>query len=160
MGIRTFCRFDELPELGIVLERLVLAHLDAGTEEEILEGVPAHDAVDENAKRVALKINTVIANPEAVEDVTVALELAEIFQFAADDLLGQATEVAENLELQFLGHPRKLGGTGRRENNLKWAHQIVAIFKPALAKLAMLNPRADGTGSFPFRPPAQTVKLF
>jgi hypothetical protein len=38
--------------------------------------------------------------------------------------LRQAAKVAENLQLQFLGHPRQFGGARRRENNLKSVHSV------------------------------------
>jgi len=38
-------------------------------KKEILERVPVHDAVDEHAQLVAFKIDAVIAEAEAVQDV-------------------------------------------------------------------------------------------
>src|SRR5215471_12797801 len=102
--LRTFRRLDELPELRVFLQGLVFAHLDAGTEEEILERVLAQDAVDEDAELVAFEIDAVIADAEAVQDMAVAFELAEIVEFAGDDVGRQAAKIAEDLELQLLGH--------------------------------------------------------
>jgi hypothetical protein len=121
--VGTFGGFDELPEFRIFLQGFVLAELEAGAEKEILERVPAQDAVDEHAELVALKINAVIAEAETVEDVAVAFELAEIFQFAGDDVLRQAAKIAEDLELKFLGHPREFRRAGGREDDLKCVHQ-------------------------------------
>src|SRR6266550_3866233 len=60
--LRHFRRLDEFPEFWIFLKRLIFADLDAGTEEKILERVPAQDAVDEHAELVAFKINAVVAD--------------------------------------------------------------------------------------------------
>jgi len=120
----SFGGLDEFPEFRIFLQRLIFTDLDAGTKEEILECVPAHDAMNQHAERVALKVNAVVADAEAVQDVPVAFQFAEILQFAAHDLLWQAAEVAENLQLQFLGHSRQLGRGGRREDDLKGAHRL------------------------------------
>ena len=111
--------FNQLPELRTFLERLVLAGGEAGTEQEILQRVPAQDAVDQHAEFVPLEIDAVIAHAEAVQRAPGLLQLAELFQFRADHLLRQPAKIAEDLELQFLGHPPQLGGGGGRENDLK-----------------------------------------
>ena len=64
-----FGGFDEVPEFGVFLQSLVFPDLDAGAKEEILQCVPAQNAVDEHAERMPLKINPVVADAEAVEDV-------------------------------------------------------------------------------------------
>ena len=45
--------------------------------------------MDEHAELVAFKIHAVIADAETVQDMAVAFQLAEILQFAADDVLGR-----------------------------------------------------------------------
>jgi len=35
---------------------------------------------------------------------------------------GEAAELAEDVELRFLGHARQFGGAGRREDDLEWLH--------------------------------------
>ena len=50
-------------------------------------------------------------------------EFAKVIQFGLHDLLGQATKLAQDLQLQFLGHPGQLRGAGRVENDLKRAHR-------------------------------------
>jgi len=45
------------------------------------------NAVDEHAELVAFKIHAIVADAETVQRVTVAFQLAEIVQFAADDVL-------------------------------------------------------------------------
>jgi len=64
----TFGFLDELPEFRVLLEGLVFAGLDAGAEEEIVQGVLAQDAMDEDAGRMALKIDA-------------ATPLASLFRF-------------------------------------------------------------------------------
>jgi len=121
--LRAFGRLDEFPKLRVFLQGRVFAGLDARAEEEILERVPVHDAMDQHAQLMTLKIHPVIPQAEAVEQVAVALQLAEIFQISAEHVLRQAAKVPENLQLQILGHPREFGGTGGRENNLKRIHE-------------------------------------
>ena len=62
-----------------------------------VERIFAHDAVNEHTERVALKINAIITDAKTVERVAVAFQLAEIFEFAPDDLLRQAAKIAEDL---------------------------------------------------------------
>ena len=114
--------FDQFPKFRVFLQGLVFAHLDAGAEEEILQRMPAQNAMHEHAELVALKINPVIANPETVQRVAVTFEFAKIFQFAGNDVLGQTAKITEDLELQFLGHPREFGRRRRREDDLKGIH--------------------------------------
>ena len=114
--------FDEFPEFGIFLEGLIFTGADAGAEEKILEGMAAEDAVDEDAEAVAFEINAVVADAITVEDVAVAFEFAEIFEFIGHDMLGEAAEITEDLKLQFLGHLGQFGGTGGRENDLERVH--------------------------------------
>jgi hypothetical protein len=84
--------------------------------------MPAEDAVDDHAQVVPLEIDPVIADAEAVQDPARALEFAEVIQLGMHDLLGQSTEFAEDLELQFLGHLRQLRGAGGIKNDLEGAH--------------------------------------
>ena len=63
---------------------------------------------------------------DAVADVMIprtdtpgALEFAEFLQLGAHDLLRQPAEFAEDLQLQFLRHPRQLRRTGWIKNDLK-----------------------------------------
>ncbi len=142
--LRAFSRLDEFPELGIFLEGLIFGDLDARAKEEILERMPTQDAMHQDAKLVALEINPVITHAEAVQDVAVAFQLAEIIKFAADDMLGQAAKVAQNLELQFLGHARQLGGTGGRENDLKRVHASAhPIYLANRREATLINDLAD-----------------
>ncbi len=72
---------------------------------------------------VPLEIDAIIPDPEAVQGAALLDELAELVQFRAHHLLRQAAKIAEDLQLQFLGHPRQFGGGGRRENNLERIHE-------------------------------------
>jgi hypothetical protein len=103
-------RFNQLPELRAFLERLVLARFQSRSEQEILERVP-------------VKIDAVISHAKAVQDAPALLQFAEHIQFRAEHLLRQAAKIAEDLQLQFLGHPPELGGRDWREDNLKGLHR-------------------------------------
>jgi hypothetical protein len=49
-----------------LLESFVFLDFEAGTEEEVFEGVPAEDSVDHEAEFMALEIDPVVADAEAV----------------------------------------------------------------------------------------------
>ena len=117
-----FGRFDQLPEFRVLLQGFVFLHFQSGPEEEILEGMAIEDAVDEQAQLVAFEIDAVIADPEAVQSAAGAFEFAERIQFGVHDLLGQAAKLAQDLELQFLGHAGQFRRAGGIEDDLEWAH--------------------------------------
>lgn len=79
--------------------------------------------MDYDAEVVFFEINAIIAETEAVKDFAVALELSEAFEFGGHDLMRQAAEFAEDVQLQFLRHARKFRRAGRVENNLERAHE-------------------------------------
>jgi hypothetical protein len=62
--------------------------------------------------------------------------LAKILGRFIAHLLGQAAEFTENLELQFLGHPREFGGAVGRENDLKCIHRIERCRRVVIAGCA------------------------
>ena len=117
-----FRRLNQLPELGVLLEGFIFLHLQAGTEEEILESMAIEDAMDEQAQFVALEIDAVIADPEAVQGAACPFEFAEGVQFGLHHLLGQAAKLAEDLELEFLGHAGQLSRAGRIKDDLERTH--------------------------------------
>src|SRR6266853_6087830 len=80
------------------------------------------DAVDDEAKFVPFEINAVIANPEAVQTLACAFEFPELVQFRVHDSSRQTAKLAENLQLEFFGHPGKLGGAGRVKDDLEGRH--------------------------------------
>ena len=49
-------------------------------------------------------------------------QTAQVVQFSGEDLLRHATKLAENLELQFLGHAPELRSARRGEDDLKRCH--------------------------------------
>ena len=116
-----FCRFDQFPEFGILLKSFVLAGFQAGTEQKILERVPAENAVDEHAQFVPLEIDAIITHPKTVQRPPAQFQFAEGVQFRAERLLGEAAEFAEDMQLQFLGHARQFGGAGWRKDDLEHA---------------------------------------
>jgi hypothetical protein len=113
---------DEFPELGVVLERGVLGDRQAGAEEKILESIAAKDAMHHHAQFVPLEVNPVIPEPKAMQRLAASLQLPEVLQLGLHDRLGQPAKLPQDVQLQFLGHARQLGGTGRIENDLKGAH--------------------------------------
>ena len=120
--LRAFGGLDQFPELRIFLKGLILAHLDTGPEQKIFERMAAQDTVYQDTERMAFEINPIITDSEAVKNVAVALKFAEIFQFTADDMLGQSAKIPEDLKLQFLGHFSQFGGAGGSKNNLERIH--------------------------------------
>ena len=112
-------RFDELPEFRIFLQHFVFASGKAGAEEKVFEGVAVQNPVHNEAEGMAFKINAIIAEPEAMERFAVALEFAEMFHLSVQDLLGEAAEFAEDIELQFLRHLGEFGGAGGIKNDLE-----------------------------------------
>lgn len=122
IAFRAFGRLDQFPELGVFLQGLVFTHLDARPEQEILERVPAQYAMHQHPKLVPLEVNPVIAHAKAMQDMAITFQFAEVLQLAADHMLGQTAKVAQDLKLQFFGHPRQFSGAGGCKNNLKRVH--------------------------------------
>ena len=120
---RFFGGLDKLPKFGVFLQGFILTHLDPGAEEKIFKRVAAQNAMNQHAERMALKVNPVIAQAEAVQNMTITLQPAEIFQLTANDMLRQPAKVPQDLELQFLGHAPEFGSAGGREDDLKRVHQ-------------------------------------
>lgn len=81
--------------------------------------------MDQQSQFVPLKIDAVIADAEAMENATGAFELAEVIQLRVHDLLRQTAKFAENLQLEFFGHARKLRRARGIEDDLERAHQAV-----------------------------------
>ena len=79
----------------------------------------------QHAEFMPLKINAVIAHAKAVQHAPALLQLAELVQLRAEHLLRQAAKIAEDLQLQFLGHPRQFGGGGWRKDDLERLHLAV-----------------------------------
>ena len=75
--------------------------------------------MDEHAQFVPLKIDAIIAHAKPVQRAPAQFQFAEGIQFRAERLLGQAAEFAEDMQLEFLGHVRQLGGAGGSEDDLK-----------------------------------------
>lgn len=116
--------FDEGPEFGIFLEGGVFADGEVRAVEEVFEGVAAEDAVDDDAEVVLFEIDAVIAETEAMEDLAVAFQFAEALEFSGHDLVRQAAELAEDVQLQFLRHTGKFSRARGIKNDLKRAHRM------------------------------------
>jgi hypothetical protein len=76
--VAAFGRFDQFPELRILLKGLVFLHFQTGTEKEVLEGMSVQNAMDYQAQLMAFEIDAVVTNSEAMERAAGALELAEL----------------------------------------------------------------------------------
>jgi hypothetical protein len=123
----SFGGFNQFPKFWIFLERFVLGGFESGAEEEILERMPAENPVDEHAQLVSLKINTIITDAEPVQNASAPFQFAEFIQLGAAHLLRQAAKFTENLQLEFLGHPRQFGGTRWRKDDLKRGHRRLRV---------------------------------
>lgn len=53
-------RFDEVPEFGILRQRLILTGREARTKQEILEGIPTEDSMNDDPQLVSLKVNPIV----------------------------------------------------------------------------------------------------
>ena len=78
--------------------------------------------MDDNSEFMPFKINAIVAQPKAVQGPPVPLEFPEAFEIGFHDLLRQPAELAQNVQLQFLGHLRQFDRAGRIEDYLKWSH--------------------------------------
>jgi hypothetical protein len=74
------------------------------------------------AEFMPLEIDPIVAHPETMQRSPRPLQLPEVIQRSAHDLMRQAAKLTENLQLKFLGHSRQFGGAGRIEYDLKGAH--------------------------------------
>jgi 7,8-dihydroneopterin aldolase/epimerase/oxygenase len=83
---------------------------------------------------VFLEIDAVIAEAEAVEDLSVTLQFAEAFQLRGHDLMREAAKFAQDIQLQFLGHAREFRRAGRVKDNLKRPHVAKSLTLAALGK--------------------------
>src|SRR6266498_4026285 len=81
---------------------------------------------------MALEVNSIIANSEAMQRAAFAFELAEPFQIRGHHFLGQAAKLAQNAQLKLLRHPGELGGARRIEDGLKRPHRRAA--NPGVAR--------------------------
>lgn len=145
--LRRLGGLDHLPKLGILLQGFVLLHLQARAIHEILERVPAQDAMHQHPEFVSLKINPEVPDAKTMQDASAAFQLAEVVEFRADDLLRQAAKLTEDLQLEFLRHPRHFGGAGRREDDLKRTHTFdapILASQPPKTTLCLALRSADG----------------
>jgi hypothetical protein len=125
----SFCGFYQFPEFGIFLKCFILADFQTGSEQEIFQRMPAQNPVNDHAQIVPLKIYAVIAHAKPVQRPRALLQLAELVQLRAAHLLREAAKIAEDLQLQFLGHPRQFRRAGGRENDLKCiGHKIGSAY--------------------------------
>jgi hypothetical protein len=109
------------------LKRFVFRHFQARTEQKILERMSAENPMDHYAQVVSLKINTVIAHAKPVQRSSRLFQFAELVQVRRHYLLGQSAKFAQDLQLEFLGHPREFRRTGRIENDLERSHVVISL---------------------------------
>lgn len=98
--------------------------------------------MNDDAQLVALKIDAVVAEAEALEGFARALKLAEVAGVAFQDFLGEAAEFAEDVKLQLARHGGQFGRAGRIEDDLKLhGASLVLDFQ-----LSIMNCRQPGAG--------------
>lgn len=132
--------FDEVPELWILSQGGILLGGQIGTEQEILEGMLAEDAMDDDAEGMALKVDAVVAEAVPGQRPTVPGQVT-VLPFLALQFLRQTSELSEHLELQVLRQPGKLPGAGGIENDLKRGHLGSDVAE------AVHNPQAGPRGT-------------
>ena len=69
-----------------------------------------------------LKIDAIVSQPKAMQDFSVPLQFPKPFEIGFHHLLRQPAELAQNVQLQFLGHLRQFDRAGRIEDDLEGAH--------------------------------------
>ena len=114
--------FDLSPKFGIGLERLVLPQLEVRAVEEILQRVSGQNAMNDDPQSVALEVNAVVGESEAVERAARLFEFPKRLQIRLDHVAGNAAELPEDFQLEPLGHGRKLCGAGGVEDDLEEPH--------------------------------------
>lgn len=114
--------FDLRPKFGIGLERFVLPQLEIGSVEEIFQGVSGQNAMNDDPQSVALEVNAVVGEAEAIERSARFFEFPECLEIRLDHVAGDAAELTKYLQLQPLGHGRKFGGAGGVEDDLEEPH--------------------------------------
>ena len=76
----------------------------------------------DNSQQMPLEINPIIAQAKAMQDFSVPLQFPEPFEIGFHHFLGQSTELAQDVQLQFPGHLRQFDRAGRIEDDLEWPH--------------------------------------
>ena len=117
-----FGRFDQFPEFRILLKRLVFGDRQIRAVEKIFEAVFIQNAIHNHAELVPLKVNAIISDAEAVQVMPRAIQAAILVEVIFENLLRQAAEFAEDIELKLLRHFRQLSRAGRIEYDLERAH--------------------------------------
>ena len=79
----------------------------------------------DDAQLVPLKIDAIISQPKAMQDLSVPLQFPEPFEIGFHHLLRQPAELAQNVQLQFLGHLRQFNRAGWIEDDLERSHRFV-----------------------------------
>ncbi len=112
---------DQFPKAGVILQLFVLASGEAGAIEEILEGILAENAVDDDAEGMAFEVDAIITEAIAHEGPGIAGQMPEM-GLVQLEFLRQAAKLPEDLELKILGHLRQLGRARRIEDDLERLH--------------------------------------
>jgi hypothetical protein len=115
--------FDLRPEFRIGLERFVLPQLEVRAVEEIFQRVSGQNAVNDDPQTMALEVNAVVGEAEAVERAAGFFEFPKRLQIRLDHVAGDAAELPEDFQLKPLGHGRKFGGAGGVEDDLEKPHE-------------------------------------
>ena len=94
---------NHAPELIGALCLIVIGHRQFGAEEEILDRILMQDAVDQDALRMALKVDAMVATAVAVQCAPVALDLLEFLPAQGIEVIRQYLKVGKQVELEILG---------------------------------------------------------
>jgi hypothetical protein len=78
--------------------------------------------MDNDSQVVALEVNSVIAQAEAMKSLPIPFQFSELMEITVDYFLGQASEFAEDVQLEFSRHLCQLGSADRIENDLELKH--------------------------------------
>jgi hypothetical protein len=97
-------RFDQVPELRILLEGFILANGQIGAIKEVLKGVLVQNAVNEHSQVVPLEVDAIVAQPETKELAAAAFEASVFLEIGLEDFLGQAAKLSKDVKLKLLGH--------------------------------------------------------
>ena len=89
--------------------------------------------MNHHAQFMALKVNTIVPQPEPMQNLSVPLKLPKALEIGIEDFLGKAAELSKDIELEFFGQFAQLRSTHRIENNLKWAHCRSLVARTGIA---------------------------
>jgi omega-6 fatty acid desaturase (delta-12 desaturase) len=118
---------DHLPELVGGLRLIIVGHRQLRSEKKIADRVFMEYPVDQDAVRVALEIDPVIAATEAVKRASVALDLTEVRPVQGAEVVRKDLELGEQVELEIFRKGAHFAGADGIENDLEHDSKIRGI---------------------------------